>query len=175
MSRNNQERRKAKKAAQAKPARRSLPVVPNIRPCDGCTVCCSVFGVEEINKPAWEKCTHLDERGCGIYATRPGHCHGFYCLYQHGMGTSMDRPDKLGVVFASTNGKTTFTGQEEIQAYEAVPGAFNRSDVVRLAKTFSDKGKLVIGHCFGGTEFRFVGPPDKVAKAMRWAESTRKG
>ena len=173
MGRNNRERRKAKKATQAKP-RRSLPVVQAVRPCDGCTVCCSVFGVEEIDKSPWVTCAHLNERGCGIYATRPGHCHGFYCLYQHGMGTSMDRPDKLGVVFAPTNGKTDFTGEEEIQAYEAVPLAFNKPEVVRLAKAFGDKGKLVIGHCYGGQEFRFVGPPDKIAKALRWVESTRK-
>lgn len=174
MGRNNQERRKAKKAAREKTARRSLPVVSDVRPCDGCTVCCSVFGVEEIGKQPWERCAHLNDRGCSIYATRPQHCHGFYCLYQSGMGTSSDRPDKLGVVFAVTNGPTDFTGEIEIQAYEAVPLAFNKPEVIKLAKTFGDKGKLVIGHCFGGKEFRFVGPPAKIAKAMRWVESTRK-
>lgn len=172
MGRNNQERRKAKKAARTKP-RRSLPVIPNVRPCDGCTVCCSVFGVEEINKQPWVKCEHLNDRGCSIYETRPKHCHGFYCLYQTGMGTALARPDRLGVVFALTNGPTEFTGEVEIQAYEAVPFAFNKPDVIRLAKTFGDGGKLVIGHCFGGKEFRFVGPPDKIAKGMRWVESTR--
>jgi hypothetical protein len=80
----------------------------------------------------------------------------------------MDRPDKLGVVFAPTNGKTEFTGQEEVQAYEVVPGAFSRGDVVRLAQTFVNKGMLVIGHVYGGGKLRFMGPPDKVAKAERW-------
>lgn len=168
MGRNNQERRKAKKAAREKSARRSLPVVQAVRPCDGCTVCCTVFGVEEINKPAWDTCPSLNERGCSIYDTRPKHCRGFYCLYQHGMGSAMDRPDKLGVVFAPTNGKTEFTGQEEVQAYEVVPGAFSRGDVVRLAQTFVNKGMLVIGHVYGGGKLRFMGPPDKVAKAERW-------
>lgn len=153
--------------------RKKLPMAKSVRPCDGCTACCSVFGVEEINKPAWEKCTHLNDRGCSIYATRPGHCHGFYCMYQYGVGTVAERPDKLGVIFSQTNGKTDFTGEVEIQAYEIIPLAFNKPDVVRLAKTFGDRGKLVIGHCFGGKEFRFVGPPDKIAKAMRWAEGRK--
>lgn len=170
MGRNNKERRKAKKAEKTAKAnlRKTLPVVQAVRPCDGCTVCCTVFGVEEINKPAWDSCPSLNERGCSIYETRPRHCRGFYCLYQHGIGTAMDRPDKLGVVFAPTNGKTEFTGQEEVQAYEVVPGAFARGDVVRLAQTFVDKGMLVIGHVHGGGKLRFMGPPDKVAKAERW-------
>lgn len=153
--------------------RKKLPMAQSVRACDGCTACCSVFGVEEINKPAWEKCTHLNERGCSIYATRPGHCHGFYCMWQYGVGSSFERPDKLGVIFAQTNGKTDFTGEVEIQAYEIIPLAFNKLDVIKLAKTFSERGKLVIGHCFGGKEFRFVGPPDKIAKAMRWAEGQK--
>lgn len=166
MGRNNQERRKAKKAAREK-KRVSLPMAPSVRPCDGCTVCCSVFGVEEINKPVWTKCEHLSDRGCGIYDTRPTHCRGFYCMWQNGLGTAGERPDKLGVIFAPTNGKTDFTGEMEIQAYEVVPLAFNKPEVVKLAKTFGDRGKLVIGHCYGGKEYRFVGPPDKIAKAQR--------
>ena len=153
--------------------RKKLPIAQSVRACDGCTACCSVFGVEEISKPAWEKCTHLNERGCSIYSTRPGHCHGFYCMYQYGVGTLSERPDKLGVIFSQTNGKTDFTGDVEIQAYEIIPLAFNKVDVIKLAKTFGDRGKLVIGHCFGGKEFRFVGPPDKIAKAMRWAEGRK--
>lgn len=171
MGRNNQARRKAKKAAKEKAAKRSLPVVNNnVRPCDGCTVCCSVFGVEEISKQPWEACRHLNEKGCDIYATRPTHCRGFYCLWQTGMGSPSDRPDKLGVVFAPTNGKLDFTGEVEIQAYEVEPLAFNKPEVVKLAKAFEAKGKLVVGHVHGGKYFRFVGPPDKVLRALRWAE-----
>jgi len=173
MGKNNRDRRKAKKAAKEK-KRVSLPVVPSVRSCDGCTACCSVFGVEEINKSPWIKCEHLNERGCSIYATRPRYCHSFYCLWQTGLGTAHERPDKLGVIFAPTNGKTEFTGETEIQVYEIVPHAFNRPDVIRLAKTFGDRGKLVVGHVYGGDSFRFVGPPDKIAKATRWLENQKK-
>ena len=167
MGKNNKAKRKAKSAAIAKQAARSrsLPVIPNVRSCDGCTACCAVFGVEEIAKPAWDACVNLTESGCSIYAARPNHCRGFYCLYQHGMGKLSDRPDKIGAIFAPTNGVTEFTGETEIQAYEITPRAFNDPEVIRLAETFADKGKLVIGHCFGGSEFRFVGPPAKVHKA----------
>jgi Fe-S-cluster containining protein len=172
VGRNNQQRRKEKKAARAKAEAKRLPVVNNIRHCDGCTVCCSVFGVEEINKQPWEKCSNLKDTGCSIYSTRPQHCRGFYCLWQHGTGTSADRPDKLGVVFAPTNGPTDFTGEVEVQAYEVIPMAFNKPEVVKIARDFEAKGKLVIGHVHGTIGvFRFVGPPGKVLKALRWAEA----
>jgi hypothetical protein len=175
MSKNNRANRKDKKN---KKKHRKLPIVGSsnsgIRPCDGCTACCSVFGVEEISKDHWTACPNLNERGCSIYEARPTHCKGFYCLYQSGLGSSQERPDKLGVIFATTNGPTEFTGDLEIQAYEIYPNAFNNPAVVKLAMGFKEKGKLVIGHVFGGGAFRFVGPPDKIVKAMRWNEKADK-
>lgn len=173
MGKNNQAKRKAKKAERDQAARRSLKVISDLRPCAGCTACCSVFGVEEIDKPAWQPCPNLSDSGCAIYATRPRYCHSFYCMYQHGLGSASDRPDKLGVIFAPTNGKTDFTGEVEIQAYEIEPLAFNRPEVIKLAKTFGDKGKLVIGHVFGGQDFRFVGPSAKISKALHWVEKNK--
>lgn len=172
MGRNNQEKRKAKKKVKLA-KRKKLPISSQVRPCDGCTECCSVFGVEEIDKDPWVPCDHLSHEGCGIYATRPKYCRSFYCLWQNGMGGAEDKPDKLGVIFAPTNGKTEFTKQEEIQAYEVEPGAFSNPRVVHLSKRFVDRGKLVIGHTYDGESLRFMGPPDKVSKAQKWAEKNK--
>jgi hypothetical protein len=170
VGKNNKEKRRAKKKKK-EAQRKRLPMAQQVRPCDECTECCSVFGVEEIDKEPWVPCDHLSSAGgCSIYETRPTHCRGFYCLWQTGMGGAGDRPDKLGVIFAPTNGRTDFTKQVEVQAYEIEPGAFDKPQVVMLSQRFVDRGKLVIGHTFGGKTYRFMGPADKVAKARRWAE-----
>lgn len=169
MGKNNQEKRKAKKKIKLA-KRKKLPIASQVRPCDGCTECCSVFGVEEIDKEPWVPCDHLSHEGCGIYTTRPKYCRSFYCLWQNGMGGASDRPDRLGVIFAPTNGKTEFTRQQEIQAYEVEPGAFNKPQVVLLSQRFVDRGKLVIGHTYDGESLRFMGPADKVAKGRKWAK-----
>lgn len=175
MGKNNQQKRAAKKRSRAA-KKKKLPMANSVRPCDGCTECCSVFGVEEIDKEPWIPCDHLTNQGCGIYLTRPKYCRTFYCLWQSGLGAAEDRPDKLGVIFAPTNGKTEFTKQLEIQAYEIELGAFNNPRAVMIAQRFVNKGKLIIGHTFDGHSFRFMGPDDKVAKARKWAEeNSRKG
>jgi hypothetical protein len=52
------------------------------RQCDGCTLCCKLLAVEEIQKPKTEWCKHCDQgKGCRIYMTRPIQCQNFYCLY----------------------------------------------------------------------------------------------
>jgi hypothetical protein len=124
------------------------------------------LGVEPLDKPPWVSCEHLCEEGCGIYETRPGICGEFNCLWQCGLGEVEDRPDKIGVVFAPSNGVVPFTGEEEIQAYEARPGALQGPRAMKIAKRLAKGGALVIAlpHETLGT-FRFMGPKEKVLKA----------
>jgi hypothetical protein len=62
----------------------SLPppdIVPG-RSCANCTVCCTVLGIPELEKPKGIECAHCDTgRGCTIYARRPEPCADFYCSY----------------------------------------------------------------------------------------------
>jgi hypothetical protein len=52
------------------------------RECGSCTLCCKVYEVPDLNKPAGRWCAHCAPgRGCGIHATRPDNCRTFYCLY----------------------------------------------------------------------------------------------
>jgi len=53
-----------------------------VRGCDGCTLCCKVLGIPEIDKPAEVLCPHCAlGQGCTIYATRPADCAEFLCGY----------------------------------------------------------------------------------------------
>ena len=52
------------------------------RACGTCTLCCKVFDVPALEKPAGQWCRHCKPgRGCGIHETRPAHCRSFHCLW----------------------------------------------------------------------------------------------
>ncbi len=77
--------------------------------CDGCTACCKMLKIEELNKPAHSWCAHCKiGSGCGIYAARPESCRIYECVWlqsQRG-GKPLPpemRPDKSRVVIGVTN------------------------------------------------------------------------
>lgn len=69
----------------------ALPIAPAAvapaprRECGTCRLCCKVLAVQEIDKPRGSWCQHStkpsEPGGCAIYATRPGQCRGFQCLW----------------------------------------------------------------------------------------------
>lgn len=75
------------------------------QPCDGCTFCCKVMGVAELNKPPNVWCTACNIGvGCAGYGIRPKSCVDFECAYAQGlMGAKPEaRPDRAKVVFGFT-------------------------------------------------------------------------
>jgi hypothetical protein len=55
------------------------PLVPG-RACGTCTLCCTVVGVEELNKPAGAACSYaVAGTGCTIREQRPRSCRRFFC------------------------------------------------------------------------------------------------
>ena len=52
------------------------------RSCGSCTLCCKLFPVPELEKPASQWCRHIAQgRGCGIHETRPSVCRAFWCQW----------------------------------------------------------------------------------------------
>ena len=52
------------------------------RNCDGCTMCCKIFGIPELEKPRHRWCSHCTVGvGCRIYDRRPPSCREFVCGY----------------------------------------------------------------------------------------------
>jgi len=52
------------------------------RSCDGCTLCCKLIGVQEIEKPRGTWCVKCAVSiGCTIHKTRPQACRNFFCGY----------------------------------------------------------------------------------------------
>ena len=65
------------------------------RQCGGCTACCKITPVAEINKPANTRCKHQRfGKGCAIYARRPMSCRLWSCAWLTGDGPAdLRRPD----------------------------------------------------------------------------------
>jgi hypothetical protein len=50
--------------------------------CGSCTMCCKVYEVPVLSKPANRWCQHCKPgRGCGIWQERPQFCRDFHCRY----------------------------------------------------------------------------------------------
>jgi hypothetical protein len=50
--------------------------------CGSCTMCCKVYDVPMLSKPAGKWCTHCKPgNGCSIWETRPDFCQSFFCRY----------------------------------------------------------------------------------------------
>lgn len=53
------------------------------RSCDSCTMCCKVFDIPSLPKPAGVWCEHCATgQGCTIYERRPQECRDFFCHYR---------------------------------------------------------------------------------------------
>lgn len=50
--------------------------------CGDCGLCCKLLAIQALDKPAGAWCGHFRKgAGCTAYATRPGACRGFECLW----------------------------------------------------------------------------------------------
>jgi hypothetical protein len=67
------------------------------RRCSGCTLCCKLIPVKEVNKPAGERCKHQKHTGCAVYrkAGFPMSCHYWSCRWLVNDDTAdLRRPDR---------------------------------------------------------------------------------
>jgi hypothetical protein len=57
-------------------------VIPG-RECGTCTLCCKVYNIPEIGKPAGKWCQHCTPgKGCGIHQNLPSQCATFNCMWR---------------------------------------------------------------------------------------------
>ena len=109
------------------------------RSCGPCTLCCTLQGVKEgLSAPKLPgvPCEHLAAcGGCSIYERRPIECALFACEWLDGMGQSLDRPDRLGVMFETQETTTRF-----ILARSRTPGQTRKARVKKLLRRFIRMG-----------------------------------
>ena len=65
------------------PSRRDAgPTIVLGRSCGTCNLCCKVYSIRELSKPAGQWCTHcVRGSGCAIHPDRPPSCRDFFCSW----------------------------------------------------------------------------------------------
>jgi hypothetical protein len=116
------------------------------RNCHGCTLCCKLLSVEELDKAPLTWCAMCDPKaGCKTYEHRPTECRNFYCGYL--LDTSLDerwKPSscKMVVSFEEHANATV------IYADAAYPGAWRRdpfyAQIRRWALEAAHKGGQLV-------------------------------
>ena len=77
------------------------PPDPPSKSCGACNLCCIELPIEtpELQKKAQTPCSHLTEKGCGIYATRFPICRQFLCGWRMFPELGEEwRPDLSGIM-----------------------------------------------------------------------------
>jgi Fe-S-cluster containining protein len=67
-------------AGLAGPEHAASRLVPG-RSCGTCSLCCKLYPVRELRKPAGQWCVHTARGGCAIHADRPRTCRRFFCSW----------------------------------------------------------------------------------------------
>ncbi len=72
------------------------------RACGTCTLCCKVFRIDDLQKPAGKWCRHCAiGQGCKIYDERPQQCRAFECIWLQDEGIPPAwKPETSKVVFS---------------------------------------------------------------------------
>lgn len=128
---------------------------PQVRPCEGCTVCCTVLDVRALQKPAWSACRHQDRFGCTIHPTRPFICRGFACNWAMGDPRLSDaqRPDRSGALVWVGEGPMGLT----VFVHELWEGALERPALAE-AMAFYRRTTPTVTESHGG-EVSVTRPP----------------
>jgi hypothetical protein len=106
-----------------------------MRECGGCTMCCKLLGIAEIEKPAGRWCSHcIPGRACKIYEDRPTECRTFHCIWilREDFGPEW-RPDRSKFVVYTSPDKAALVVNVDVTA----PNAWRRKPYYEAFKRWS--------------------------------------
>jgi hypothetical protein len=141
-------------------------IVPPIkRSCGGCTLCCQLIGVAELNKKSFEDCVHrhgvlhASGPGCGIYASRPRSCAAWACMWLRSDPTDWpeaERPDRVGFVVDELVDLIRLNGVEtpaaQIWVSQGFDDAWRQDPGTAIIAALINKGLAVLWRLYGGKE-----------------------
>lgn len=143
------------------------------RTCGSCDACCTVLGIEVLEKDAGSRCPHLRAKGgCGIYTTRPGECAIYRCLWHTGVfGETRDRPDRLGLILDAPQPMAEMYLYKDIPfvvVREVWPGAAWSPRASRVISPIAAH-MVVVVQAFNTNVERMLGPRSMVEEVKRRA------
>ena len=99
------------------------------RRCGSCTLCCEVLGIDSpegggrvgVASPAGERCEHATDKGCNVYARRPGECRIYRCVWLMDPDVpKYVKPVRSGFVFNLSNDRkrmVVYTRENDTDAW----------------------------------------------------------
>jgi hypothetical protein len=128
-----------------------------MRPCGECQLCCKLFPVPLLEKPAGAWCRHSCAAGCAIHASRPEVCRQYDCYWRdHNDVPDNCRPDRIGVVVTEA-GNVSVNGHSlpVVTFQEDLAGAARGPEAAGLLAQFVRRGfaVLVVHGLTARTEF----------------------
>lgn len=147
------------------------------RVCGGCTACCKLMEVTELQKPMGRWCQHCAiGEGCKIYEERPESCRGFRCAWLDNVGgffKETDRPDKLKVMFSPVESPFVTAPEGVWRAFELNPNAHEQPRTLAMIIALVRQERCVMVYLHGGkkADYRPAGgrgitPEGKVAELV---------
>jgi hypothetical protein len=112
------------------------------RSCGTCMMCCKVYTIRELNKPAGRWCVHAERgRGCKIHGSHPATCKGFYCDWRADPTLGPEwKPDKAHFILSVD---LSFYRAVTVTPDPAMPDAWKR-ELKRWATRFVRENKKIL-------------------------------
>jgi hypothetical protein len=114
----------------------SARVIPG-RECGSCSMCCKVYNIPEINKPAGKWCSHCKPgKGCVIHDALPTQCAEFNCLWRIEEKLPPHwKPDQAKMVVTIH----PFSGYVYVQVDSSSPSAWRRQPYCEQLRGWATK------------------------------------
>lgn len=141
-----------------------------VRECGSCALCCKVYHVPAVEKPAGVWCRHCEPGvGCGIHATRPTHCRKFFCHWITDKNVpDVWKPDRSRIVLTIFPGNGFLYAQVDPGSPQAWRKAPYYDDLRRMAKRLNAENRHVI--VFVGDIATLIMPDEAVSLGKMSAE-----
>jgi len=129
-----------------------------MRPCGDCRLCCKVFPVLVLDKPAGVWCHHACAAGCAIHGPRtPEICRQYDCYWrEHDVLSESWRPDRIGIVVTEAGNVTAGQHHLPVVLFQEDSVEASRGDAARgLLDHFVSRGFSVMGIHGLGAQIEF--------------------
>jgi len=151
-----------------------------MRQCGGCTLCCKLIGIDELNKPHGQRCKHQRSgKGCAVYPRRPISCRLWNCRWLAEDDTAgLRRPDRVHYVIdvmpdyvtqERTTGERVAIEVVQIWVDKDFPLAYRDPDLMRFIERRAAEGRAAIIR-FAGTDDAIVLAAPAMSDNGKWNE-----
>ena len=139
------------------------------RTCEGCTLCCKLPKIEELNKPAYTWCKHCTPKanlGCGIHETRPNQCREFSCLWLLGRVPEEYKPSEVKFVMTMQKEENVDKMMIVIFIEDTNASTLRRKPFIRWIMGVMERKGFLVGAIINGVKYQLFISDDK--KQFLW-------